>query len=164
MQWWLDVYPTLKDEDKPLECIQSPGETIFVPSGWWHCVLNLDDSVAVTQNFVNATNFELVCLDLTPGYHHKAVARAGRLALQEHSSAIASLGSKEADKVNKLGPCQSDWNFSVDFLASFVDHDRNHVVSNSVRSGFVLTQLLRKWLRNLWRSRLDLRQQIWKVC
>ncbi|XVF64806.1 hypothetical protein PTKIN_Ptkin09bG0196300 [Pterospermum kingtungense] len=85
MQWWLDFYPLLADEDKPIECTQLPGETIFVPSGWWHCVLNLETTVAVTQNFVNSRNFEFVCLDMAPGYPHKGVCRAGLLALDEGS-------------------------------------------------------------------------------
>ncbi|KAI5061372.1 hypothetical protein GOP47_0023877 [Adiantum capillus-veneris] len=163
LQWWLDVYPALKDEDKPLECIQFPGETIFVPSGWWHCVLNLDNSLAVTQNFVNTANFELVCLDLSPGFHHKAVARAGRLAMQDHASVVANGPVLEdANKKVHLGPQQPDWSFNLDFLASLVNHHKRHLVSNSVRSDFFLSQSLRKWLLKLWHSRLDLRKQIWK--
>ncbi|KAK4747488.1 hypothetical protein SAY87_014074 [Trapa incisa] len=91
LQWWLDYYPLLVDEDKPIECTQLPGETIFVPSGWWHCVLNLETTVAVTQNFVNPKNFEFVCLDMAPGYRHKGVCRAGLLALSDDPSLEAEI-------------------------------------------------------------------------
>ncbi|KAI8598817.1 hypothetical protein EDD21DRAFT_381473 [Dissophora ornata] len=56
VEWYLDVYPFLSPEVRPIEIVQHPGQTIYVPSGWWHMVLNLDDTVAVTQNFADETN------------------------------------------------------------------------------------------------------------
>lgn len=32
--------------------ITYPGECIYVPSGWWHTVINIDDGVALTGNFI----------------------------------------------------------------------------------------------------------------
>lgn len=57
------ILPRIKKahpELKVYEGIQGPGDIIFVPGDWWHGVLNLDDTVAVTQNYCGPDNFRLV--------------------------------------------------------------------------------------------------------
>ena len=40
--------------------MQNPGEIMYVPDGWWHAVLNLEHTVAVTQNVVGSARFDKV--------------------------------------------------------------------------------------------------------
>mmetsp|Transcript_49428 Transcript_49428/g.106454 ORF Transcript_49428/g.106454 Transcript_49428/m.106454 type:complete len:520 (-) Transcript_49428:534-2093(-) len=57
------ILPRIKKqypEMKIYEGDQKPGDLIFVPGDWWHGVLNLEDTVAVTQNYVGSDNFDLV--------------------------------------------------------------------------------------------------------
>ena len=34
----------------------NPGEVMFVPHGYWHMVVNLDESIALTHNYVSTSN------------------------------------------------------------------------------------------------------------
>ena len=42
------MYPTLAPGERPLECVQGPGDVVYVPAGWYHAVVNLADSLAVS--------------------------------------------------------------------------------------------------------------------
>ncbi|MBG9389085.1 cupin-like domain-containing protein [Caenimonas aquaedulcis] len=39
------------------EAVIGPGDMLFIPAGWWHCVRALDNAVTVSHNFFNETNF-----------------------------------------------------------------------------------------------------------
>jgi len=70
MKYMLDEYSKLPRSNsapgtvRPIECILEAGEVIFVPTGWWHMVLNLTDTIAVTQNVMNQQNFRIVYKDI----------------------------------------------------------------------------------------------------
>eukprot|EP00357_Protocruzia_adherens_P004338 CAMPEP_0115001734 /NCGR_PEP_ID=MMETSP0216-20121206/17570_1 /TAXON_ID=223996 /ORGANISM="Protocruzia adherens, Strain Boccale" /LENGTH=288 /DNA_ID=CAMNT_0002367161 /DNA_START=1349 /DNA_END=2215 /DNA_ORIENTATION=- len=57
LQWYLEVYPMLSDEEKPIEFIQHPGECVYMPPNWWHMVLNLEPTFSVTHNYVDEFNY-----------------------------------------------------------------------------------------------------------
>lgn len=44
----------------PVEIIQNPGEVIFVPSGWFHQVSNIEDTISINHNWYNACNLEFI--------------------------------------------------------------------------------------------------------
>ncbi|PKI83748.1 hypothetical protein MVES_002540 [Malassezia vespertilionis] len=68
-EWMLDFYDETKrrhgrrelgGDGKLVEAVCRTGEVMYIPSGWWHLVVNLDTCVALTQNFVSVTELPAV--------------------------------------------------------------------------------------------------------
>lgn len=84
---------------KGFECYeftQHAGETVFIPNGWWHAVLNLTHTVGVTQNFCSPRNFNQVWLKTRTG--RKRMAYKWLCQLDTHYPHLAA----RARSMNKL--------------------------------------------------------------
>lgn len=84
--WFSQYFDIVTREDfpyKPVEVLQRPGETVFVPSSWPHLVLNLCLSVAVTHNYASEYGpFE--CMWKEVATEEPDFCRAWFAGLQEH--------------------------------------------------------------------------------
>jgi histone arginine demethylase JMJD6 len=54
----------------PIVFTLGPGDTLFIPQGWWHTTKMLGTSISLSKNFANHTNWDLVsrevCKDSSP--------------------------------------------------------------------------------------------------
>jgi histone arginine demethylase JMJD6 len=54
VKWFQDCYPSAVEQYPDcVEVLQRQGEMVYVPAGWPHVVLNLDQSVALTHNYAS---------------------------------------------------------------------------------------------------------------
>lgn len=87
VNYFMDILPRIKRANSPetlrcMELMQYPGDTIFVPGGWWHAVFNVEDTIAVTQNYCSSQNFARVWRKTRSGRKRMAVKWLTKLAKQ----------------------------------------------------------------------------------
>lgn len=62
------VLPTLRNRGLgEVEFIQYPGEVVAFPADWWHAVVNLDATIAVTESFGHERDLEQIVASLDSG-------------------------------------------------------------------------------------------------
>lgn len=133
ISWFDQVYPKFKVREKNdvrtlgeklgmVEVLQKPGETIFVPGGWAHVVVNLDSTVAVTQNFCSLTNAEYVYLSTRHSRPklgqklYREIQKLGRKEPHIYSNVAASLDMTRY--IPQLPPSSSESSNSGDSSTS----------------------------------------------
>jgi len=79
IHYFMNILPRIKrraeslrshDDYRDFACYeftQNAGETVYIPTGWHHAVLNLTHTVGVTQNFCSPRNFDQVWLKTRTG-------------------------------------------------------------------------------------------------
>lgn len=89
--WFRDYYQeAIQSVPGAVEVQQKPGETVYVPAGWPHLVLNLELSVAITHNY--ATEFPSMPRLFTAVQEAEPeLADNFRYALQTHRPDLARL-------------------------------------------------------------------------
>lgn len=125
------LLPRIKSENPGihlLEGLQGPGDLIFVPGGWWHGVVNLEDSIAVTQNYCGPENFDFVYTRMTrdrPGlcmrwernckrwapalYKRMKYLRTRHEELFPHGETSSDSSSSDSEYSSSDSSCDIDW-------------------------------------------------------
>jgi hypothetical protein len=108
-------------DDTLLVDVCGPGETIYVPAGWKHLVINLDESVAFTQNFVTPAELPAL-LDFMKNTPDQI--SGFRIRKERHSTSDDSGSDPEYDELDDGGISEKKKLFSL-----FVERLRAHNAS-----------------------------------
>jgi ribosomal protein L16 Arg81 hydroxylase len=54
LDWYNQLYSSLEGGRRPVECMQLPGDLMYLPDGWYHGVINIDDSLGLSLQNIKA--------------------------------------------------------------------------------------------------------------
>ncbi|MFA6037035.1 MAG: cupin-like domain-containing protein [Legionellales bacterium] len=64
-----EKYPLYK-QAQGVYAIQGAGDLIFTPSNWWHGVYNMENTISLTDNFINQSNIKQFIKSFIPSTIH----------------------------------------------------------------------------------------------
>jgi len=137
----------LKNRGKMVVGVCESNEIVYVPSGWWHLVVNLEYSVAVTQNFVsayevgNVLSFMRDKPDQISGFKHAPGSLEPRHSLfdrfcevlRQSAPEVLNISLKQLDAKVRKGPRVTLWDSVV---KKDVAHDTDLQTTNGFSFSF----------------------------
>ena len=104
MDWLKAVYPTLEDNDKPIECVQEAGEILYLPESYYHETINIGDTLAIGfQKNVAQTPVEQIFYALRP-----IESKAGQTDDEEEKAVLYKQIVEEYYKLLELLPTSTE--------------------------------------------------------
>ena len=107
VQWLLGAnYTELAPEQQPLECVQEPGDVVYLPDGWLHATVSLGPTIAFTRNSFDSTEgvghyYHLDQFAIAVGRADEAAALAaalaGKVPVDEATVIMVTGGNTDAD-------------------------------------------------------------------
>jgi hypothetical protein len=111
LSFWAYHLKELENPDiskRPLECITYPGELIFVPHGWWHMVVNLDETtIALTHNYMATSNL-VDCLDFLKNKSDQITGLRDRYGSMGENDGLYDRIIQKMQQDDKCAPLISD--------------------------------------------------------
>ena len=94
-----EVLPGLRGRDLgEVEIVQHPGEVVAFPAGWWHAVVNLDATLAVTESYGRARDLPLLLRELRTGGLAAFAAVVEREAAATRAPTMAAVAGRECTR------------------------------------------------------------------
>lgn len=150
LDWFKLVYPTLQDDDKPIECVQEAGEILYLPESYYHGTINIGDTLAIgLQKNVARTPVERLFYILRP-----MELRVGQTDNENEKSVLYEqivekyyrlyeLLPSSAEICHKLGEAlfnDRQYKEALEFTQKAIDLDPKFVVAHSSLSRYLKEQ------------------------
>ena len=138
------------------EVLQGPKEIIFVPSGWYHQVTNVTDTLSINHNWFNGTNIDYIWIKLERELKRVQAEMADCFEQNNHewkdmcqNLLLASHGMNYSTFVDLLGVVSAN---RIEVSAASFDHwtyGPRHVQYDLEKVGSVLKSILKSGQEDL---------------